>query len=83
MGCALVHTKLLNSVTDCARGGKKDALRLCAYSGKNAQTDQKYSFSPKVIFWMVISYMAETSAGAKVILQSTHLAPHHPGVQSS
>lgn len=77
IACPLMHTKHLNSVTGCTWGGRKDVLRICAHFGNSAQTDpKKCSFSSKVIDWMVISYMAGTSAGAKVILQS------HPRIQS-
>lgn len=74
-----MRAKHLSSVTDCARGGRKDALCICAHSGNSAQTDpKKCSFSSKVILWMVISYMAGTSAGAKVILQSIQFIPESP-----
>lgn len=56
--------------------GMKDALHISACSGKSAQTDpKKYSFYSKVIVQMVISYVAGTSAGATVILQSTQPYP--------
>lgn len=59
-----------------AEMGMKDALHISAYSGKSAQTDPKtYSFYSKVIFQMVISYVAGTSAGATVVLQSTQPYP--------
>lgn len=75
-----MHTKHLNFVTGCTQGGRKDALRICAHSGNSAQTDPKkvVFFLQGDIFWMVISYMAETPAGAKVILQSTQLIPASP-----
>lgn len=74
---ALAPTKYLDSVTSCAGAGElKDALHICACSGKVLKLiPKKCSFYCKVIFWMVISYMAGTSAGAKAILQSTQSYP--------
>lgn len=65
-----MHIGDLNSVTALGEGRRKDTVCIYVHSRNSAQTEPRSMFFLiKVPFWMVISYMAGTSAGAEVTLQ--------------